>query len=228
MCCCSSSSIIYFQSSRHLKAKAKTPSCRSSAGTVGSSACAQTVQTMLCESNFLLLFITCSSKFDCFDTNWMYFGTGLGAWHSRTPDSTLWVTQTQSEWENTCELKHNWKLVSEALQMHLLTWLGVFCRLCPPPQVGFAEDVVASAPPPYSELNPSSQVIHLKENDKCWFLQKIFNFTWISSLCCCMCFKALFRCWLCHFCLIINLFDQEEQLRSDYVYKQCLKIYWLL
>lgn len=130
MCCCSSSSIIYFQSSRHLKAKAKTPSCRSSAGTVGSSASAQTVQTMLCESNFLLLFITCSSKFDCFDTNWMYFGTGLGAWHSRTPDSTLWVTQMQSEWENTFTFKLvNWNTTESWFQKRYrcICWHGLAC-----------------------------------------------------------------------------------------------------
>uniref|UniRef100_A0A672L866 PH domain-containing protein n=1 Tax=Sinocyclocheilus grahami TaxID=75366 RepID=A0A672L866_SINGR len=65
--------------------------------------------------------------------------------------------------------------------------------IVPPPQVGFAEDVVASAPPPYSELNTTPQVIHFKEND------------------------SRIRCCLCHFCLILNLFDQEEQLRSDYV-----------
>lgn len=33
------------------------------------------------------------------------------------------------------------------------------------PQVGFAEDSVALAPPPYSELNPTPQVIYLKENE---------------------------------------------------------------
>ncbi|XP_016398136.1 pleckstrin homology domain-containing family B member 2 [Sinocyclocheilus rhinocerous] len=32
--------------------------------------------------------------------------------------------------------------------------------IVPPPQVGFAEDVVASAPPPYSELNTTPQVFY--------------------------------------------------------------------
>ncbi|XP_016118511.1 pleckstrin homology domain-containing family B member 2-like, partial [Sinocyclocheilus grahami] len=31
--------------------------------------------------------------------------------------------------------------------------------IVPPPQVGFAEDVVASAPPPYSELNTTPQLV---------------------------------------------------------------------
>uniref|UniRef100_A0A671P459 Pleckstrin homology domain-containing family B member 2-like n=1 Tax=Sinocyclocheilus anshuiensis TaxID=1608454 RepID=A0A671P459_9TELE len=32
--------------------------------------------------------------------------------------------------------------------------------IVPPPQVGFAEDVVASAPPPYTELNTTPQVFY--------------------------------------------------------------------
>ncbi len=187
---------------------------------------------MLCESNFLLLFITCSSKFDCFDTNWMYFGTGLGAWHSRTPDSTLWVTQMQSEWENTCTFKLvNWNTTESWFQKRYrcICWHGLVCFVdCAASSGRFCRGRRSISSSTLFWIKPIFAGNTFKGKWQMLISTKNINFTWISSLCCCMCFKALFRCWLCHFCLIINLFDQEEQLRSDYVYKQCLKIYWLL
>lgn len=63
-------------------------------------------------------------KMKFLNINSMYFLAGLGPWPSRMPDSTLWVIYTH--WVTHTRLMFQ---ILEALQRHLLSCIGVFCRL---------------------------------------------------------------------------------------------------